>query len=957
MLFHGDGSRQSLSSFDSKGNVTPTDNVAIDDSIRESAEDFDPVFNLMDNYTALLSCAFLHMELINSLFVLGVEGSMAIATKSRALLVSFMQILSYVLPENSCAELLTNPALMDLAVTTGSMHKAHKSSQMLIDLAEAFSLMPCKLTSGSHISNLSGSTLPSNNPSSGRTRSSSSAIRNPNNVGSVQKSNFQPLNIKTIYELAEEIKISSLSTISINGRKFNSPDFRPSSPAGTASDLLYSLRSSLTPLVDKNDFIKQMDQSRVIGNQGKEPFKWDWVTISDMLEYSFANSERLNEALRTKWVRRVSGFYRCTLDEKGFFANLDWEPTNLQYLESACNLYSVLLKDEQGRVFLTSDRRGMLFNQMATELEQLIQSAERPSLGPNSTTIKNVFRPFSCTCTMAREFFTLLGRIVRNPGSRRLLDNTNIFPFLSRMGAFKQLDYISRTIATALFFHDGGTLSKHIVQFWIANGCSTPLRHYVHNLLRAMALTLSTNDPCYWCVESIVTQLTTDDNPSDALLKALGELVHSKSSLRVILAKRPRALVSEPALQDTLVRFLAIPEGVQFLKENGNWLETAMNSWASVKCKEYVHNVEEKLGIAICRPSSLMRDEMINRLVEPIPVKAPEFVREMIARQGITSTAALGVSGFSQSGAISGRNPNVNLVNDMRGFLRLPWNIEIKLTTQMGYGGQDSSNSPGEYLRVDSFLDTSDMASPLSYETTSDLNRIFKVRGILLDQRGNPSGQPILPTSVIHSTLMTGICPVTKTGSIQATLENRPVRRRSSAANPKEAERGTASTTRGSLANSAGNSINGSMVGGAGGSGGDADFDIPVSLGQESNFEWFTCRPGHRQGNIAEMDDGRFSVTLPGEPIVFIFSRRAPGSSFTSGTPVQRLSRAGSLAPVPENTSSSASTFFDSNRNNRMDASRAGNLFYLVEVQYYFRLETGNVWICYYFRSLSTKSY
>jgi hypothetical protein len=31
------------------------------------------------------------------------------------------------------------------------------------------------------------------------------------------------------------------------------------------------------------------------------------------------------------------------------------------------------------------------------------------------------------------------------------------------------------------------------------------------------------------------------------------------------------------------------------------------------------------------------------------------------------------------------------------------------------------------------------------------------------------------------------------------------------------------------------------------------------------------------------------------------------------------------------------------NRNNRVDASRAGSSFYLVEIQYYFRLETGQV--------------
>ena len=46
----------------------------------------DPIFNMMDNFTALLCSAFLHVDLIQSLYYLGIHGSMSVAGKSRQLI-------------------------------------------------------------------------------------------------------------------------------------------------------------------------------------------------------------------------------------------------------------------------------------------------------------------------------------------------------------------------------------------------------------------------------------------------------------------------------------------------------------------------------------------------------------------------------------------------------------------------------------------------------------------------------------------------------------------------------------------------------------------------------------------------------------------------------------------------------------------------------------------------------
>lgn len=56
---------------------------------------------------------------------------------------------------------------------------------------------------------------------------------------------------------------------------------------------------------------------------------------------------------------------------------MDWEPTHLQYLECAFNLYTVLLQDEAGIQFLNSDRRGMLFVEIAQEIDLLCAPQSR----------------------------------------------------------------------------------------------------------------------------------------------------------------------------------------------------------------------------------------------------------------------------------------------------------------------------------------------------------------------------------------------------------------------------------------------------------------------------------------------------------------------------------------------------------------------------------------------------
>lgn len=266
----GTSARSDSPSAVSMGSLSNTE-LRLAGFFNEQEAQMDPIYNMMDNYTALLCCVFLHSNVIESLYFLGINGPNLIAQKSRRLMVNFLRTMAYIFPEDMCSQLLTIPSLLEFAAAVSgckSTKRAHKSSQILISLAEAFTLMPYKQISGNHISGLSSMTP--KRPS--LLSANANAAKSPPSVVSssvLARANLPPLNIQTIYELAEEIKISSFSTIS-SGE--STVDGTSSVVAGvngtsTAVEVLNNLRNNLTPEIDKNDFVRQMDLSRVIGKE------------------------------------------------------------------------------------------------------------------------------------------------------------------------------------------------------------------------------------------------------------------------------------------------------------------------------------------------------------------------------------------------------------------------------------------------------------------------------------------------------------------------------------------------------------------------------------------------------------------------------------------------------------------------------------------------------------------
>lgn len=694
----------------------------------------------------------------------------------------------------------------------------------------------------------------------------------------------------------------------------------------TREDLIYEIKVIATPLMDKADFARQMEFSRVLGKDGKEPFKWDWSMVNDMLEYCTRNPDRLAEALKTKWVKRLSGFYRCSSDDKGYFANLDWYPSNLYYLESACNLYNLLVDQSNaasvGMSFLGTDRRGMLFSEILNEVELLIAVASRtansvpalsvpfPASGPNGASAastglsssRSVFRPYGCSQLMSREYFTLLGRLCTTASGRQLVESNRVYHHLSTLGQHPCLDYLSRTSLTAICFSDDGFISRNMLQILPASPrSSNAIKLYAHTIQHAL---LRARDPeaNSWMIEIISAQLVYDNIPLASGIRVLEAFVQDCAYLKHFIAISPTHILAIPGCDNVLIRLLSIPDGLAYMSKL-KWVIPNIKKWMQNECQTYASRVNEMMFDALCvkhRSMALNR----NKDATPITVACRPYC--------LHPSAPRRYSWYPDGGV------------DTEGLLRAPWNIEVRIGTQPAGQGVSIGSMPPEYVRIDSYFDASELPLTSSGDIASDSLRVARVRGVVLDDRGLPSAVAVPSDRILSTCLLIGVCPVYRDGRVYC---NPPS---SSVGGPSVNANGATAT--GALDNKFSAASNAATQRRRYVRNGDnagmffnmetqtgpvsESVDPPLTYQTEHLQDWTYCKPAQRQSaaHQKELGGGCFSVEISGEPVVWIFSRYPPGTE-----------------KIPETI----------DRTNTA-ANQTGAAVYLIEVHYLLRLVTGD---------------
>ena len=129
------------------------------------------------------------------------------------------------------------------------------------------------------------------------------------------------------------------------------------------------------------------------------------------------------------------------------------------------------------------------------------------------------------------------------------------------------------------------------------------------------------------------------------------------------------------------------------------------------------------------------------------------------------------------------------------------------------------------------------MSFPLSTELSCDALRTVKIRGVILDGKGSPTHHLVGGNKTISCCLLAGTNAVHRNGKVSSGLN----------------EGGRT------------NQFGGTAAGGQSGGISPPIDDLPITLNCENLHDWSFCKPHHRQGNVVNLDDNKFAVTVPGK--------------------------------------------------------------------------------------------
>lgn len=136
---------------------------------------------------------------------------------------------------------------------------------------------------------------------------------------------------------------------------------------------------------------------------------------------------------------------------------------------------------------------------------------------------------------------------------------------------------------------------------------------------------------------------------------------------------------------------LQVREGIDYLS-NRELLQSTVEEWRTSGYVNYCVGAEKTLALALSG-SGHNQPRQMGSLVTPIILNSDQRSTASVSRFDLAATA----QGSIQS------DSNANLageVVDLEGLMRIPWNIEVKLTNSPSATTPNST----EYLRIDAFL-------------------------------------------------------------------------------------------------------------------------------------------------------------------------------------------------------------------------------------------------------------
>ncbi|CAG8483702.1 13104_t:CDS:10, partial [Acaulospora colombiana] len=326
--------------------------------------------------------------------------------------------------------------------------------------------------------------------------------------------------------------------------------------------------------IDDTHFRNMLLETQVLNT--KDYAKWNWETLLELLQGPLLNPRRLEEAIRSKFMKRLLGFFRPTSRR---FSEIEKNPENDRYIQLGCTLITTLLANTDGVKYLESNK---FLRQIADGLNQL-----DPIHGTFET--EPLFSKERINNTLTSGYFTMIGVLSKFKDGIKLLEKFKIFNTFYHLSELRSREDLIKAIITNLDY----SLDAH-PRILISKRVRLYATKHLGLILRTSAKKFNE-----WGIQLLITQLY---DPAmevcQMAVRVLEETCNHKENIELLVKLRPSLDNLGEVGNPLLLRFLSTSIGFKYLSES-NYVEKEMDDWFQSRNQYYVTQLEVSLANAL----------------------------------------------------------------------------------------------------------------------------------------------------------------------------------------------------------------------------------------------------------------------------------------------------------------------------------------------------------------------
>lgn len=380
-------------------------------------------------------------------------------------------------------------------------------------------------------------------------------------------------------------------------------------------------KSKLSASADVEQFRQAVIDTQVAAHT--QYIKWNWDLIHSIVEGPLTNPKRVDELLASKFLKRLTAFYRPF---KYRFSTVRNTRPNQRYVRTGCALIKSLMQTAAGIQYL---RENKLLRQVAECMAQVDRLSGLTSASP-------FFERAAMVETVSAGYFAMIGTLSLTSEGILMMEKWHMINMFYHIIDLKDREDLVEILLGYMDFSIDSHL-RVLLSKALTAGCKD-IRLFATKLLRRYAVSTGISTPSRersdsrWVLNLLLTQLYDPDvEVCEVAVKNLEEACNRREHLEYVVRCRPLLDHLGEIGAPLLLRFLSTSVGYHYL-DGLDYITQEMDDWFLGRNDTYVTLVEASLARAYTEQSQQRSpfsssDESLE--LEELGIVPPHFYREL----------------------------------------------------------------------------------------------------------------------------------------------------------------------------------------------------------------------------------------------------------------------------------------------------------------------------------------